>query len=103
MAKPEHAPPQGWDRFSITAEIHRQGMTFGELANRAGISLKTFSQVWTRANRKAEKAIADFLCVKPDVLWPDRYPIRSARILSSANERSAASQKAPARPDRKAA
>lgn len=103
MAKPKHVPPDGWDRFSITAEIHRQEMTFGALAEGAGITLKTFSQVWTRTNRKAEKAIADFLEMKPDELWPDRYPIRSTRILSSKNERRAASQKAAAAPDRRAA
>ncbi|WFE92277.1 helix-turn-helix domain-containing protein [Roseibium porphyridii] len=103
MAKPKHSPPDGWDRFSITAEIHRQGMTFGELAKRAGITIKSFSQVWTRANRKAEKAIADFLNLEPEDLWPDRYPIRSARILSSKHEAGAASQKAASAPDRKAA
>ena len=103
MAKPQHVPPNGWDRFSITAEIHRQGMTFGELAKRAGITLKTFSQVWTRTNRRAEKAVADFLNTKPDDLWPDRYPIRSARILSSKHANHSASQKACSEADRKAA
>ncbi|MBD8890930.1 helix-turn-helix domain-containing protein [Roseibium litorale] len=85
MAKPKHVPPNGWDRFSIVAEIHRQSMTLGELASRAGITIKTFSQVWTRANRKAETAIADFLVMKPAELWPERYPIRTTRILSSTN------------------
>jgi len=103
MAKPKHVPPDGWDRFSITAEIHRQGMTFGELAKGAGIQLKTFSQVWTRTNRKAESAIADFLEMKPDDLWPDRYPKRTARILSSKHDDYGASQKGEATPDREAA
>lgn len=103
MAKPEHVPPNGWDRYSITAEIHRQKMTFGKLAEAAGITLKTFSQVWTRTNRKAEKAISDFLCIKPEELWPSRYPIQSARILSTKHADYGASQKPSAAPDRKAA
>lgn len=103
MAKPKHVPPNGWDRFSITAEIHRQGMTFGRLAEDAGISINTFSQVWTRTTRKAEKAIGDFLCTDPSELWPTRYPIRSARILSSKHDGPRARQKAAAAPDRKAA
>ncbi|MCY1705204.1 helix-turn-helix domain-containing protein [Pannonibacter sp. SL95] len=56
------------------------------LAKLAGSTPAIFGHVWTRPVRKAEQAIADFLKVPVADLFPDRYPIRSSRILSRANE-----------------
>lgn len=103
MAKPKQAPREGWDQHSIKAELHRQGMTLAKLAELAGITPNSFSHVWTRSVRKAERAIADFLETDPKTFWPDRYPIRSSRILSSKHAALRASQKGIPAPDKEAA
>jgi lambda repressor-like predicted transcriptional regulator len=103
MAKPKEVPPTGWDQFSIKAELQRQGMTLAKLAESKGRTPGTFSHVWKRTVSIAEETIADFLETPKEELFPDRYPKRAARILSSKYENYGASQKAPARPDRKAA
>ncbi|MEP2706235.1 MAG: helix-turn-helix transcriptional regulator [Roseibium sp.] len=103
MAKPLQVPPHGWDKHSIKAELHRQGMTLAKLAELAKMSPNSFSHVWTRPVRKAEKAIAGFLGSEPKELWPDRYPIRTSRILSSKYEALQASQKGRAHTDKVAA
>ena len=102
MAKPELIP-ESWDHHAIKAELHRQGITVTRLAELAGMKVNSFSHVWKRSVTKAEKAIADFLEIPAKDLWPDRYPKRTARILSSKFDKPAASQKATSQPDRKAA
>lgn len=84
-----------WDRHSIKAELHRQGMTLTRLAEMNDLNPNRFRTVWNSTHRKAEAAIAVFLKVPVEELFPDRYPIRSSRILSSKYERDAASQKSP--------
>lgn len=103
MAKPDQVPPSGWDKHSIKAELHRQGMTLAKLAELAGMTPNSFSHVWTRPVRKAEAEISGFLKTPLKDLWPDRYPIRTARILSSKYENLRASQKGHAVTDKKAA
>ncbi|XHC12326.1 helix-turn-helix domain-containing protein [Labrenzia sp. ac12] len=103
MAKPKKVPSGGWDRHSILAELQRQGMTLTKLAQSKGRTPGTFSHVWKRSVSIAEETIAEFLETPKEILFPDRYPKRTARILSSKYENYGASQKAPARPDRKAA
>ncbi len=103
MPKPIELPPNGWDKDYIIGELHRQGMTLKRLAEIQGMHPNSFSHVWTRPVRKAEAAIAEFLETPLKELWPDRYPIRTARILSSKYEKLNASQKRRAAPDRKAA
>ncbi|WP_153769257.1 helix-turn-helix transcriptional regulator [Labrenzia sp. CE80] len=103
MAKPLQVPPNGWDKHSIKAELHRQGMTLAKLAELEGMTPNSFSHVWTRPVRKAEKAISDFLELPLKELWPGRYPIRTSRILHSRYDKLQASQKSRPTPDRKAA
>lgn len=83
--------PTVWDIHAIKAEIHRQGMTLTRLAEISELNPNSFRAVWTRKHRKAEAAIASFLNVPVEELFPDRYPIRSSRILSSKYERGGAS------------
>ncbi|MEO9738512.1 MAG: helix-turn-helix domain-containing protein [Roseibium sp.] len=83
-----------WDRYSIKEELHRRGMTLSALAELNGMTPARFCQVWTRNVRKAEKALSDYLGVPLKELFPDRYPIRRSRILSSSNEALLKSQKA---------
>ncbi|MBO9421746.1 helix-turn-helix domain-containing protein [Labrenzia sp. R4_2] len=103
MAKPLHPPFEGWDRYSILAEIQRQGMTLSELADRAGMKPNAFGHVWTRTVRKAEAVIAEFLETDPAVLWPDRYPITSHRIYDIRKHGPSTSQKRSVSADKVAA
>lgn len=85
-----------WDQHSILAELRRRGMTLGKLAEMNGLNPGSFRHVWKRTHRKAEAAIADFLGIAVEELFPTRYPIRSASILSSKYDVPAASHKSPA-------
>jgi Ner family transcriptional regulator len=75
-------PKTVWDQHSIKAALHRKGMTLTGLAELTRVNPNNFRAVWSRPNRKAEAAIADFLGVPVETLFPDRYPIKKARILS---------------------
>jgi Ner family transcriptional regulator len=103
MAKTKQVPTDGWDQHSIKAELHRKGMTLAALARSKGRTPSAFSHVWTRRSSTAEAAISEFLGIPKEVLFPKRYPKRTAKILSSKHENYGARQKAAATPDRKAA
>lgn len=92
-----------WDRFTIKEELHRRGMTLSALAELNDMTPSRFCQVWTRTVRKAEQVLSDYLEVPLEELFPDRYPIRRSRILSSSNEALLKRQKAAKRSDREAA
>lgn len=84
MSKPK------WDQHAIKAELHRRGMTLTKLAQINGLNPNNFRGVWSRSNRPAESVIAAFLETPVEELFPDRYPVRSATILSLQHDRSAA-------------
>jgi len=84
---------QGWPRWQVLAAIHNRGMTLSQLALRNNRSVTTFSHVWKRPNRINEKIIADFLGIKPEEIWPDRYPKDSHLIYDSRRYGPAQSQK----------
>jgi len=50
---------------------------------------------------EAQALIADFLGVKPESIWPSRYPKGKPRIFDSAKYSPVASQKAAAAADEK--
>lgn len=81
-----------WDQHGIKAELHRRGMTLTRLAEINGLNPKTFRSVWARTHRKAEAAIAAFLEEPVEELFPERYPIRSSRLLSSKYDAGSASR-----------
>jgi Ner family transcriptional regulator len=103
MAKPKETPKGGWDQHSIKAELHRQGMTLSKLAQSVGLTVNSFSHVWKRPVTKAEEALSTFLDIPLKELFPNRYPKRTATILSSKYENYGASQKKGSDADRKAA
>lgn len=84
---------RNWDRHSIKAELHRRGMTLTRLAEINGLNPKTFRSVWARTHRKTEAAIATFLDIPVEDLFPTRYPVRTSRLLSSKYDRDGASPK----------
>lgn len=96
-------PRPALDWLGIVAELHRRGMTLTELARRSGLHQAVCRQVKDRTNYKGQQAIADFLGMKPEDLWPDRYPKGKPRILDINKYPPMASQKDGASPDRKTA
>ncbi|GAA0311452.1 MULTISPECIES: helix-turn-helix domain-containing protein [Rhodovulum] len=82
MEQKKPAPVLDW--HGIKAELHRRGMTLTALATRAGLDPSMCRKVNSHCNYKAQKAIADFLDLKPEQLWPDRYPKNKPRILDTA-------------------
>lgn len=76
MAKPK------WDRHSILGELRRRGMTLAKLAEIRGIAASGFRNIWSRQNEKSERAIAEFLDIPVEELFPDRYPKTNARVLA---------------------
>lgn len=74
--------PRTWDQFAIKAELHRRGMTLTKLAEINKLNPGTFRAVWKRPNQKVERAIARFLKVPVELLFPGRYPKRTNTILS---------------------
>lgn len=96
-------PAPALDWLGIVAEVHRQGMTLTELAIRNGMHKAVCRQVKSRPNYKAQKLIADFLGMKPETLWPERYPKGKHKTLDTVKYPPVASQKAVAPADKRAA
>lgn len=96
-------PSPALDWPGIVAELHRRGMTLTELARRSGLHAAVCRQVKDRTNYKGQKVIAEFLELKPEALWPDRYPKGKPRILDTNKYPPMASQKADAIADKRAA
>ena len=92
-----------WDRHMILAELRRRQMTMRGLAELYGLSRGGICNVWTRANEKAERAIADFLGEPVEDLFPNRYPKRGNKILSSKYKVKKARQNVDGSPDKRAA
>lgn len=96
-------PTPAMDWPSIVAGLHRQGMTLTELAKRNGLPAGACRKVPSQTHYKAQQVIAEFLGVKPETLWPERYPKGKPRILDTKKFPPVASQKADIPADKKAA
>ncbi|WP_442772674.1 helix-turn-helix domain-containing protein, partial [Paenirhodobacter enshiensis] len=83
-----------WSKAQIKCALEERGMTLSGLAELKGIDPSLMRHVWNRTVRSAEKALADYLDVPVMELFPDRYPIRKARILSAENQELIAREKA---------
>lgn len=75
-----------YDWQDIKAQIHRKGMTLTALAELYSLNSSACRKVKTAKNQKAQAAIADFLKIPAEQLWPDRYPSRKPHILSNRYE-----------------
>lgn len=82
-----------WDRFAIRAEVARKGQTLTALAKRAGLEPSACRVALRRSHGPGEVAIARFLNVAPEVLWPDRYRGYSSLTVSNAARPRRTSQK----------
>ena len=67
------SPPVVWDKHAIRAEVTRRGGTLTGIALAFGLNEGACRQALTRRHLAGEKAIAQFLSVKPETLWPERY------------------------------
>ncbi|WP_435657914.1 helix-turn-helix domain-containing protein [Brucella pituitosa] len=92
-----------WTPKRILCEIHERGMTLEQLAIRNGRNASSFRNIWTRPNSINETIIAEFLGMKPEMLWPNRYPKSTTRVYDSAKHGPLESQKSNAAFDKRAA
>ena len=99
--RPTKEPKLDWP--GIVAELHRRGMTLGELSSRIGLTRSACGKVKDLPNYKAQQAIADIIDEKPEDLWPSRYPKGGPRILDTKKYPPVDSQKANASADKSAA
>lgn len=65
--------PVVWDKHAIRAEVARRGGTLTGIALGAGLEQSACRTALLRRNLAGEKALADFLGIRPEKLWPDRY------------------------------
>lgn len=75
MARPAHIARRGkgWHPEEIKAAIRMRGKTMTDLSIEHGYRENAVRQVFRQPWPAIERLIADFLGVKPQEIWPDRY------------------------------
>lgn len=71
-----------WDRFSIKAEVQRRGESLTGLAIGAGLEESACRVALVRRNTRGEKAIAAFLGIPVEDLWPERYKAPKRKTIA---------------------
>lgn len=71
---------QGWDRYSIKAEIERRGKTLSQLARDYGLPDRTVRNALYNPSKSGEEVIANFLQVPLYELFPTRWTVENRRI-----------------------
>lgn len=61
-------------RALIVAYIKERGSTLAKLSEEAGLHPRTLGNALDRKYPKGEKIIAAFIGMKPQEIWPSRYP-----------------------------
>ncbi|KGQ39828.1 transcriptional regulator [Gallibacterium anatis] len=61
-------------RADIIAAIRKRGKTLAQLSVEAGLHPRTLGNALERKYPKGEKIIGDFIGLKPEEIWPSRYP-----------------------------
>lgn len=95
--------PVVWDRHAIRAEVHRRETTLRAIALAAGLHFTACSSALIRRHLAGEKALADFLGLPPEVIWPERYAKLSPWAKRILAKRESASQNVRPRSDMGAA
>jgi Ner family transcriptional regulator len=67
------SPDKGWHPERIKAAIRMRGKSLSELSRQHGLNDHACHFALRKQWPRVEQVIADFLGVKPWVLWPDRY------------------------------
>lgn len=84
--------PVVWDRHAIRAEVHRRETTLTAIALAAGLDQSACRSALVRRHLAGERALADFLGIAPEKIWPERYAKPSPWAKRILEGRSAASQ-----------
>lgn len=65
--------PQDWHRADIVAAFRKRNTTLARHSRQLGYTSTWLAQATGRAYPRAERAIAEFLGVSPQTIWPSRY------------------------------
>lgn len=80
-----------WHSEDVKAAIRKKGSTLTALAKAHGISAQALSRaILERSSARAEIIIAEFLGVRPALIWPSRYNERGKRLTRLVAEQVAA-------------
>ena len=78
---PKPTPEKVWKK--IKDAVQENGMTLTELAAHKGLHPSTLRKVKGLTHYKGQAILAEFICEKPEDLWPDRYPRKTSVIYDS--------------------
>ncbi|HEX8224483.1 MAG TPA: helix-turn-helix transcriptional regulator [Allosphingosinicella sp.] len=68
-----------WHPEDIKAAVRKQGSTLAAIGRLAGMSRQSIALALVRPNEKGEDAIARYLGLKAQVIWPSRYHANGRR------------------------
>jgi Ner family transcriptional regulator len=89
-----------WHPADIKAELEKRGLSIRELARRLDISNVILSRALRTPSPANEVRIAAALGLAPEVIWPARYALRTARRNGLVPKTRRASARPPARAPR---
>lgn len=83
-------PSKGLHKEEIRAKIRMRGWTMVGLSQKWGLSPHSVSHALCRPWASVEAKIAEFLKMKPEDIWPDRYdedgkPLKSKCVMGKNN------------------
>ncbi len=73
MSKLKEKPRSGWHRQDIMAAVRKGGSTLAGLGRATGLARATMVWALVRPHVRANRAIADFLGVPLNELWPQWF------------------------------
>jgi Ner family transcriptional regulator len=97
----------GWHRADVLAEVRKRGSTLAAIAATKGLARQTMYWAFIRPNLRANRAIAEFLGVPLNELWPQWFDADGKLISRKATPRPEikriARGSSPSRPRKRAA
>jgi Ner family transcriptional regulator len=73
LVSPKTRPLSAWHPEDVKAAIRKRGVTLTDLSLKHDFSEAYLRNALRRPLREAEVIIANFLGLKPEQIWPDRY------------------------------
>jgi len=77
----------GWHRADVLAEVRKRGSTLAAIAAAKGLARQTMYWAFIRPNLRANHAIAEFLGVSLNELWPQWFDADGKLISRQATPR----------------
>jgi Ner family transcriptional regulator len=97
----------GWHRADVMAAVRKRGSNLAKIARGVGLSRTTMYWAFIRPHPRANRAIADFLGVPLNELWPHWFDSDGTLISREATPRPEIKRipqgSGPSRPRRRAA